>query len=400
MGFGKPKNTTTFKATPKSIQEGKPLCVRILPPILSCENEGIWSLPYAQHFGFSIKNPANPSKDIYYTFHCLEQVKWIDNKKVVVKPCAECEKIKEISNTIDCRKADLLKEGKTEEEINEILRPLMNWTKAHNRDFKHYVNVKDASGEYYTLRLTNELKKKVDAINKKLAEGKRPIDAIDAEQGVYFIFSRTGKGMFNTKYDVEVAKEEFEQNGEVFERIKLAPLTDADCDRAEQSCCDLRDVGIRTLTAEKIQMLVDSKGNEETIKAVFSSSEKTREPVEEAVEEIDPAAIKREAAAVVAKKAAAAAKADAEAVALAKTKAAEAAKVIEVPAEVQEEDDDIAQAMAALEAAKARKAAAKTVQVAPVAAPVAKVEPLKAAIVPNEDNGLSEEDKLFLEQYK
>jgi hypothetical protein len=280
MGFGTPSSGNgNFKPLPKSFpKEGQFITVRILPPILSCQDSGEWNVPHAQHFGYTTPRTDDPSKKRYHTFYCIEQSEWRDGNRVVTTPCPECNAIKQKQAEYTLRASELESKGIPKDQVKKTLEPLGNWLYSHNRDFKYYVNVKDISGAYYTLKLPGKVKKSIDQLRKELMEANTPCDIIAAHQGYWLRLGIVSGRGAQAVYKVEVLKEDVSVGGETYQKNKAAPLTEADAEAAETQCLDLKKVGIRKLPMDKIKLLVESCGEAGTVAAIFRSSEREVSP--------------------------------------------------------------------------------------------------------------------------
>lgn len=279
-GFGTPKYGNKMRPIPKELlgKEGGSITFRILPPILTCLETGEWAVSHTQHFGYDTPNPSDPSKRIYHVFYCVEVIRWENGERVTVQFCPECEKIKSNYNDWVARKAQMEQLGKSAEEIAETLRPLSEWLKRHNRDFKWYINIKDASGGYSTRKVAGKyIKKPIDAIVKKFREKQTPWDPIAAHQGLWFTATKVGQKL-SSEWTLEVQTEDRVIDGETLSKPKSAPLTEQDANEAEKLCCDLHDVGIRQLSYDKVKTLVDSGGDAQVIKALFGAAERESRP--------------------------------------------------------------------------------------------------------------------------
>ena len=243
---------------------------RIIPPLFSQELTGKWALSHAQHFGYPTKSG---DKSIPNNFYCVEKSKFVSGELVVLQACPEDVLIKEHLEEWDTAKKTLTKQGKSETEIKVATDSLASFCRTHNRDFKWYLNVKWADGTFGCVKIAGKAKKAIDKRIAELQKRKVPIDPISADQGVWFRVTRTGKYL-NTEYDAFIVTEEVAVNGQTYERIKAAPLSEADYAMAQEKCRDLTEVGIRRLTLEQVQLLVGSGGDPDVVDAVFKTGEK------------------------------------------------------------------------------------------------------------------------------
>lgn len=288
MGFGKPKYGNTSFKTVRVVKEGESLRFRILPPMFTLENKGQWSQSHKQHFGYAVQSKTDPAKFFPRPFYCVEQFDF--RTKTVLEHCPECDKIKVEKDRLASAKDALKKKGFTEEKINEAVKPVANWVSKHNLDNKVYLNVKFTDGSYGTIKVAWTVKKEIDKLVNSLIKpegGRKKIEPIDPDEGVWFEVTRTGKG-FKTEYTVKIVTEpltvEVPGRGTLtVEEVKKAPLVEEDCTKASEVCYDLVDVGIPSLTVDRINTLVNGNGTPEEVEAVFGVPEReaSPEPAEE-----------------------------------------------------------------------------------------------------------------------
>ena len=287
MGFAKPKygNASSF-AKSQSLKEGVN-DVRILPPMFSFETDGIWAAYHGTHFGFKGTNPRDPSKPSLRTFKCVEEKDW--KTKMIKQDCPACNMIYDNEEKLKRAEAVAVAEKRSKDEIKEIVKPLTDWLHEYNVDRKWHLNVKFADGTYGQLRISHKTKKLLDALITRVRDSDG-IDGIDAEQGVIFRFTRSGKGT-ETQDIVEVVEEAVRDaaSGKVSRTIKLAPLSEADYQQALKSCSDLKSC-VREIPYQQIKMLAECSGDPAEVDEILalgskSKTESSPEPVRETVRE-------------------------------------------------------------------------------------------------------------------
>jgi hypothetical protein len=277
--FGKPKYGAKTGHKTWRIAESKPNEVvsnifRILPPMKSGLEDGIWAAFFAQHFGYSGVDKVDASKQKARPFACPKKENF--TTKMVTVGCAECDKREAQEALLAARKAALEAEGHSEEEIDSILAPLKSWCKNHNQDRKWYINVVNQKNEFGVIAIPHKAYQKLKAVIKRLMEEDgRPDPIADYDKGVWFDFRRTGKGR-NTEYDVLVVEETIDVGGgRKAKVVKDAPLTDAQLEQALKECPDLI-VGalMRVVSPEQVAMLVASSGDPEEVDAILGSAQR------------------------------------------------------------------------------------------------------------------------------
>lgn len=231
---------------------------RVIPPIKSLSDPGIWHKFYKQHFGYVI--PGTPKKGaeeffIPVPWECLEERNASD---MIVVACPECKLVAKKKEELDSREIESAKMKGDAQEI--FLRAHKQWLKSHNLDKKYYINVKMANGEFGYLALPwtawkalKDRKEKVEA-----AEG---ISAIEADQGVWFEITRSGE-VLDTTYTCDVVMESVDYQGKKLQCVKPAPLSKADFEGAMKDCADLATEVVRRVTMEQATALVSLEGEQ------------------------------------------------------------------------------------------------------------------------------------------
>lgn len=271
QGFGKPKygGGGNFAKTIR-LKEGS-TSVRILPPMKSLAETGEWAIYSGTHFGYKGVNKNDPSKPIFRTFKCIEKSDW--KTKTVTQSCPECDLIAERDAEKKAVVAEAKKEGHSDDEVKELTKPLSDWLSDHNCDRKWKMNVKQMNGEFGVLHISHKTKKLLETqIQKVLTE--EGIDALDLEQGVWFKFTRTGKGI-DVQDTVEIEMETVRDatTGRMTRTTKLAPLTEAEAQQALKDCPDLTTLD-RVISFEQIKLLSQCSGEPEDVDQIFAMGEK------------------------------------------------------------------------------------------------------------------------------
>lgn len=316
---------------------------RIGPPFKSLAAAGKWFNYTKQHFGYRGAGDEQNPKGRIRTFVCPEE---IDRQTEMVKvECKECNKIREMTALVESRVAGLKAEGKNEAQIETLVGPVKAWLKEHNLDKKYITLAKNENSEWGVLSLPYKAKSALDIVIKK-CRGEEGFDPLDMDKGCWINFTREGEG-FKTQYLAEAATETVIVDGKRAKSIKMDGLTDADFDQIAASCPDLTTVG-RRLSQEQIAQLVECNGDPEEVDRIFNSGtrvEKSPENNNARVSAVGPARIEPKPAAPAAE---------------------------EVAPSKDAGDDEEAQLLAALAAARAKKA-----KPAPVAVAASTEEDLK-----------------------
>lgn len=269
-GFGKPKyGGNSFAKTVKP-KEGAPIIARILPPMKSLAESGEWAVYHGIHYGYKGVNPKDPNKPLFRTFACIEERDF--KTKMITQDCPECDLIAQYEEELKTIKANAERDQLNEEDTKELTSSHTSWLKEHNCDRKWHMNVKLKSGEFAVLTLSHKTKKNIlePLIAKLLSE--EGIDALDPEQGVWFVITRTGKQLAATDA-IEVEQEAVKENGRVIKTTKLAPLTEAEAEKALKECPDLA-FNVTILTHQQIKSLTECSGEPESVDAIFALGSK------------------------------------------------------------------------------------------------------------------------------
>lgn len=371
-GFGKTKigNTQFWKRftlqQPKSEADGPTEAVyRILPPMKSAADDGVWARYFSIHYGFEGRDSKDNTKSRTRTFQCIEE----SNRKTgeVYVQCPQCEAMRLVEEEMERIAAQAKTEGRTDDEIETLVAAHKQWLHKFNIDRKHYMNVMTEKGEFGVLLLSHKTKTQLEGIMKELLE-KENIDATDLENGVFFSFKRSGRNR-NVQDTVSVAMTTEVINGKKMQTAKTSQLTADQVKSALEICPDLNLDIMTVLTSEQIGKLVSlgKSPDLDLVDAIFGSSQKRDSRKSDSSKSastgggsgIDPAAAAAAHTAAVAKAAADKAAAD---------KAATLAAA-EKPVEQPPAEDPVAAQMAALQAQLAALQAAQK-PAAPAAVPV------------------------------
>lgn len=198
----------------------------------------------------------------------------------MIQPCPECDEIKAQHARLDAKVSEMAKAGRTAEEIEAATAYLRVWKKDHNLDKKWTALAKNLGGQWGLLQISHTTYKSLKGnerepglIDKLVAKG---IDPLSPEKGVWFKFERTGTAFHEIKDHVEVLTEEVVVNGEALAKVKFDSLTQADLNALE-TMPSLDDLG-KALTYDQIRMLVESGGDEATVRLVMNLPTATPTP--------------------------------------------------------------------------------------------------------------------------
>jgi hypothetical protein len=229
-------------------KQGGSLILRILPPYGSLKNiKTGWAKYYAIHFGY------RDTKGNHRPFQSCEVIN--RNTKMVEVADPAVERIKKIKMAQD--KAKL--EGN-----DELVKKLGEQLKIFNVKKAYYMNVMDLQGKIGVFSIPYKMKEALDAEIKAL--NARGINPISANDGRFFVFTRTGFGA-NTTHKVSVYKERTVMNGMEVEIDKKHALTPDVGNRIRTEGADLGKLYIAP-TPEEIAEIVS--GDARTLERIIS----------------------------------------------------------------------------------------------------------------------------------
>lgn len=239
---------------------------RIAPAYGTLAASGKWFRFIKQHWGYkSAGNETNPA-GFPKLFICQEDVDF--KSKLVHKACDECSLISNTAAAVENRAQQLLEAGKSEADIETILGAKRQWLKEHNLDKKYIVIAKNDKNEWGILWLPYKAKEALDN-RRKTIQTEEGFDVLDAEDGAWVNFTRSGQG-FKTSYGCDIVSEVIAlDNGKKAKQPKQEALVDADFDAIVAECPDLNSVGT-VLTDEQVARLVESMGDPDVVEAIFN----------------------------------------------------------------------------------------------------------------------------------
>ncbi len=294
-GWGKAKyGSDDFKRTGKPGKLPGNNFIRILPPLHSLAEEGIWAVYRTTHWGYSGVSSKDPTKPVVRPFLCIEDK---DRRTGITRvECAECNLYNLKDKEAEALEAKLKAEGRTDDQIKGEMEEQNLWLQKHSPERKWYLNVKYKDGTFGDYKINHKTHKK--GIDNKIKElfAEQEIDALDPDQGVWFNIKRTGNG-FDTPDTIEIEMEsvEAEVNGKKVrvQQIVSAPLTVEDFERATKELRDLSTAGGTVLTASQIRDLTKSSGDPEEVDAIMGARKtepkRAAPPASEADDEVGPA---------------------------------------------------------------------------------------------------------------
>ena len=353
---------------------------RIAPAYGTLAASGRWFRFIKQHWGYKAPgNDTNPS-GFPKLFVCPEDVDF--KSKMIRTACPECSLISNTAAKVANRESQLKEAGKSEADIETILGAQKEWLKAHNLDKKYIVLAKNDKNEWGVLWLPYKAKEALD-IRRKTIQTEEGFDILDADEGAWVNFTRSGQG-FKTNYGCDIVSEVITlDNGKKAKQPKQEALVDADFDSIVAECPDLNTVGTM-LTDSQIERLVESMGDADVVEAIFNEG---REASPSPAAKIEPKMAPRPAA-----------KLNPEVVEAVK---AHIAPVVEAVAKAEEDDEEAALAaqLAQIKARKAAKALAAQAEASQVPVTKLPVPAIVAAVLSAGVDPDSMSDDEFIKAY-
>lgn len=272
---------------PKKGEESTEFVGRLLPPIKSLKDDEFgWRKYYGKHFGHPGNNPRNPDKPLPRPFGCIKEMN--PRTKEIKVSCPKCEQIDKMKEKQD-RRETALKAANPEldEKALKLLckedkeyRTYNEWLFKHSCDRAWWMNMMTPKGEFICFGISHSTMK--DKLEPKLKEW-RDVDKLDVFhpfKGVWIKFTRTGTKPRVTD-TIDLVYDTVEVNGRKLKDVKPAPMTKDQCTRAlkdvaDGGACDLGKDVVRFLSSEKIQALLDSKGDLDKVDEIWDGPKKAK----------------------------------------------------------------------------------------------------------------------------
>jgi hypothetical protein len=267
MGFGKSKYTTgtTFKR-PVGPKKGDNIR-RVLPAMHSLAESGEWSYYVSTHWGYHGVSKREPGKTVPRPFRCIKVMNW--TTKMVIQACPKCDQREQVEAQKKEQEAQLVATKAPKDVIESALQPLEDWLEAHNCERKHIINTMCQDGTFEPFKLNSKfhMPQLREKFKELVAQG---IDPTDVDQGVWINVKRTTNDGADT---IEVVNEAVPGMPGAF-RLKLAPLSEEQKERALSEVRDLTEHGGVVLTFDQIAQLVACDGTPEEVDRIMGLNSK------------------------------------------------------------------------------------------------------------------------------
>lgn len=264
---------------------------RIMPPMFDNREKAIWAEYYSEHFGFV--DAAGKQRK----FLCTRRY----NKDRKLEVCLFCEDqrqkeedLKTLDQEIGYVSVQLKKTSEKdpqflvlEEQLSSLelqRRALKAQIRSRNTAF--WVNAMNQNGEFGVLPLKKKLYEQLAGVRDKVKNYRdtgllysikenEGIDPLNANEGVWFDFHRTGSTFQDTQYTASVVNEVVIENGKKMKVIKQAPLSNEQKALALKECQNLSTMyDYLRLTLEEQKIVIN--GSPEAISAVINSPRRSK----------------------------------------------------------------------------------------------------------------------------
>lgn len=259
------------------------LILRLLPQMHSLKADPTgWRRFYGNHYGHYGNNARNPEKPRPRPFGCIQKKNL--KTKEIERHCPKCDQmeikrgkqakrereietanphIAKIENDTDRKRAlrELCKKDKDWMVQNE-------WLRKHNCDKKWWINVMDQEGQFGVLQVSHDFFKKGLEVKLKEWRDNNKIDVFHPINGLWLKFTRTGSNPRVTD-SVDLLRKTVVKDGEEVEVKEKAPMTMEQLRRAVKICPDLDKDCVTFLSVEKMQALIDSKGDLDKVDEIW-----------------------------------------------------------------------------------------------------------------------------------
>ena len=192
---------------------------------------------------------------------------------MIEQDCPECALLKAKEDEVTAVVNQYIAQGKSPADAEEYVKGARKLLREHNLDKKWYLLAKNLAGEWGTLKLGHRAMTALDDARIKYMKENGQQDPLDAKAGVWFEFTRQGKGL-DTRYTAALAMESL---GQGRFQVKSGALTQVDAE-ALKKCPDLAKLNDnKSLTYDQILALVRSGGEPSVVATVFNTTRRTEQ---------------------------------------------------------------------------------------------------------------------------
>jgi hypothetical protein len=249
-----------------NIEKDQSNVYRVLPPYGKLRDKNRISAYWKLHYGF-VKSKTGKSIPVA----CIEESKTENKVKTITKRCPLCDKIAAMQNALTALSAR--PDGQAASlAITQQLEGMLNYGKPTSNH--HYLNVLTKTGTVELLKIGHKhMGVLEDTLNKIKAQ--LHIVATAPESGLFLDFSRSGKGSAAVQTVVPyMITDRDPATGTLMPRYVESKLTAQDTERILAEVNELTEL-YRVFSTEDLILI--SRGDEETIKRLFSAPTEAEE---------------------------------------------------------------------------------------------------------------------------
>ena len=252
------------------IKENVSNVYRVLPPYGKLRDKNRISFYWKLHYGF-VQSKSGKSIPIA----CIEESKTENKVKTITKRCPLCDRIAAMQNALEALK--LRQDGQAAAlALSKQLEGMLNYGKPTANH--HYLNVLTREGSIELLKIGHKQMKALESALDDIKDQLKLL-AVSPDQGLYLDFRRSGKGGDATQKVVPyMITDRDPATGNLVPRYVESKLGPQDIERVLKEVSELTEL-YRLFTAE--ELLLVAKGDQETIKRLFSSPTSTEAEAEE-----------------------------------------------------------------------------------------------------------------------
>ena len=262
--------TTNFDGSVKKewfqIEANADNLYRVLPPLFSMADKGQYAKYYSVHSVW-IKDPTNPtSKARPYKFQCIQKID--RESKMILNHCPFCDKATEQRGQYEAAKEKGL-------DADQLKTFLFAQVLPYQAEKKFYVNVVNLENKVGVLPLGIKCFR---SLQDRLSEVRNNFNT-DATgmQGLFFNFRKIQKfkGDRDTAYQVDLAQETFQQDGQHMSKPRVHVITEEFIKYLESSARDLGSM-FKEISVTEIKSLVavSDESKHELCQRIFAKSDK------------------------------------------------------------------------------------------------------------------------------
>ncbi len=259
------------------LEEGKPLCLRILPPLMTLADKGEYGVFETKLF-VGGADPVDPTKTKTWPIASREESDWADRQRVVTVHDPLIDYIRPIMARRDAIQKKGEERGISKDEIQKAIATEKEFLRRHSISAKWSFYAMDRNGEFGVLELNNPTKKDLYDRAKKYSNEDGNENPFGIKAGIFWVFTRTGNLFAGGKDTIDIFRLSEKIGDKKVETIPTHEFTE-----------ELEVVALKTLpnfTAEQERIsypvevheqIVAAKGDPLKIRDIMSAAHKVKE---------------------------------------------------------------------------------------------------------------------------